>query len=340
MARTAISDVFVPETFASYQIEDPIIKSELVTSGIMVNNADMDDLANNAGYITTMPFWNQIDSSLEPNYSNDVYTDIAEPQKVTAAEQVARIADLNEGFSSADLVSSLSGKDPMKFVAAHIDQFWVEQSQRRLLATTIGLYNDNVAANAGDMVKDVSSADMTVADANRMNATTMIGAVLTLGDQMKKITGMAVHSLVYGNMLANDLIEFVPDSQGKLTIPTYMGKTVLVDDGMPIIGGNGTTVAFKYLSVLFGRGAFGYGAGTPKVPSEFQRDADRGNGGGFETLWSRKRWVMHPFGYKFLSATITGPGLSPTWADLKLATNWERVLNRKNVPLVFLVTNV
>lgn len=339
MPRTALSDVFIPETFASYQIEDSILKSAFITSGIMVNNGEMNDLANNSGYITTMPFWNRIDSSIEPNYSNDVYTDIAEPQKVTAAEQIARIADLNEGFSAADLVDALSGKDPLKMVASTIDEYWVEQLQRRVLAAAIGLYNDNVAANAGDMVVDVSSANMVVADTNRFNAETMVNATLTLGDSMRKITGMAVHSVVYGKMIKDDLIEFVADSQGKLTIPTYMGKVVVVDDGMPIIGGDGSAVAFKYLSVLFGRGAFGYGRGNPKVPSEFEREPARGNGGGFETLWSRKRWVIHPFGYKFNSTTITGPGLSPTWADLKLAANWERVLNRKNVPLAFLVTN-
>lgn len=339
MPRTTLSDVFVPETFASYQIEDPIIKSELLTSGIMVTNGDMNDLANNSGYITTMPFWNQIDSSIEPNYSNDVYTDIAEPQKVTAAEQIARISDLNEGFSSADLVTPLSGKDPLKYVAAHVDGYWREQAQRRLIAITIGLYNDNVATNGGDMVVDLSSANATVADSNRFNATSIINASLTMGDSMRKITGMAVHSVVFGKMLKDDLIVYEKDSEGKMTIPTYLGKTVVVDDGMPIIGGDGVTVAFKYLTVLYGRGAIGYGAGTPKVPSEFEREPARGNGGGFETLWIRKRWVMHPMGYKFESATITGPGLSPTWADLKLATNWTRVLNRKNVPLAFLVTN-
>lgn len=340
MPRVALSDVFVPETFASYQIEDPVAKSALVNSGIMVTNGEMNDLANNAGFITTMPFWHPIDSETEPNYSNDVYTDVAEPQKVTAGEQIARIADLNEGFSSADLVTPLSGQDPLKYVAAHIDGYWVQQAQRRLIASSIGIYNDNVAANSGDMVVDVSSANMTVADSNRFSSNTLINGALTLGDNLSKITGMAVHSIVYGKMLRDDLIDFIPDSEGKLTIPTYMGKTVLVDDGMPIIGGDGSTVAYKYLTILFGQGAFGYGAGTPRVPSEFERDPARGNGGGFETLWSRKRWVMHPFGFKFLSTTITGPGLTPTWADLKLATNWERVVtSRKQIPLAFLVTN-
>ena len=339
MPRTTLSDVWVPETFGSYQVSDPIRQSAFVSSGIMAANSELNSLADNGGYITTLPFWNPIDSSLEPNYSNDVYTDIAEPQKITASEQIARISDLNEGWSSADLVASLAGRDPLRQIATQVDGYWVEQLQRRLIATAVGVYNENVTNGASDMIVDRSSVDMTVTDANLFGATAIVAASLTLGDKMRKLSGMAMHSVVYAHMVENDMIQFEKDSTGTLDIPTYLGKTVIVDDGMPVIGGDGTTVAFKYLTVLFGPGAFGYGRGTPKVPFEYERDPARANGGGFETLWVRKRWVIHPLGYKFNSTTITGPGYSPTWADLKLAANWTRVLNRKNVPMAFLVTN-
>lgn len=338
MARTTLADVWVPETFGSYQVNDPIRQTALVSSGILSTNPVLQDAASNSGFLTTVPFWNPIDSSLEPNYSNDVYTDIADPQKITAGEMTVRISDLNEGWSSADLVATLVGKDPLKQIAAQIDGYWQEQLQRRLIAAAIGVYNDNVATG-GDMVVNRSSANMTVTDANLFGASAIVAAQLTLGDRMGKMAGIAMHSVVYARMVENDMIQWVPDSQGKLTIPNYMGMYVIVDDGMPIIGGDGTTVAFKYLTILFGRGAFGYGSGTPKVPFEFEREPSRANGGGFETLWVRKRWVIHPMGYDFLSTTITGPGYSPTWADLKLDTNWERKLSRKNVPLAFLVTN-
>lgn len=339
MPRVTISDVWVPETFGSYQIVDPILQTAFVSSGILSANPLIQDAASGAGYLTTVPFWNPIDSSLEPNYSNDVYTDVADPQKITAGEMTVRVSDLNEGWSSADLAAQLAGRDPLKQVASHIDGYWREQLQRRLIATAIGVYNDNVAGNAGDMVVNRSSANMTVTDANLFGASAIVAAALTMGDKMGKFAGMAMHSVVYARMVENDMIQYVADSEGKLTIPNYMGMYVIVDDGMPIIGGDGTTVAFKYLTIMFGAGAFGYGAGTPKVPFESEREAARGNGGGFETIWVRKRWAIHPFGYDFKSATITGPGLSPTWADLKLATNWERKLARKNIPLAFLVTN-
>ena len=68
------------------------------------------------------------------------------------------------------------------------------------------------------------------------------------------------------------------------------------------------------------------------------RNEAQGNGGGVETLHSRKTWLVHPAGYAFKSATVTG--LSPTMAELALPANWERVYaERKQLPFAFLVTN-
>lgn len=339
MAPTTLSDVWVPEVFASYQLNDPIEKTALVDSGVVSTNGLFNELANGPGRTTTMPFWNDLDASIEPNYSNDVYTDIAEPLNVSMEEQTARISDLNEGWGSADLVQQLTGQNPLQMVAAKLDRYWRKQFQRRVIATAVGVFNDNVAGNGGDMVIDVSSANMTVAAGNQFSASSFQLAALTLGDALDSISAIAMHSIVYGKLLAQELITFIQPSEGSLTVPTYAGKRVILDDGMPIVGGDGSTVAYKYLCILFGPGAIGYGNGSPKVPSEFQRFPERGNGGGFETLWSRKKWVVHPLGYTFTSTTITGPGYTPTWADLKLAANWTRVADRKTVPMAFLVVN-
>jgi hypothetical protein len=145
---------------------------------------------------------------------------------------------------------------------------------------------------------------------------------------------MAVHSSVMKQMVKNDDIDFIPDSQGNLTIPTFMGKRVIVDDGLTVTAG--TTDGFKYTSVLFGAGAFGYGDGMPEVPVEIEREAAQGDGGGIETLWRRNTWLLHPFGFQ---ATGTPAGNSFTQAELALAAQWDRVIERKNVPMAFLITN-
>jgi len=63
--------------------------------------------------------------------------------------------------------------------------------------------------------------------------------------------------------------------------------------------------------------------------------------GGEEILYSRITEVIHPVGMQFSSTTLTGTAANTqaTLADLRLAANWDRVWERKNVPLAFIQTN-
>jgi len=337
MANTELTDIFVPEVFASYQVNDAVEKTAFVESGVVALSPELDARAKSGGMLTTVPHWNDLDASIEPNYSNTTYTDVAEPQKINSGEMTARISYLNEGFSSSDLNKELAGSDPMQRIANRVDSYWQRQFQRRILSIAIGLYNDNVAANSGDMVVDVTSQTPgTITDANRFDASSFIDAQFTLGDRAGELGVFAVHSVVLKAMTKQQLIENIRDADGKLLYQAYMNARVVVDDGMPTFG---TGVDRKYLSILFGPGAIGYGRGAPKTPSEVERSPARANGGGVEVLWSRKTWLIHPAGFDFLSASITAPGLSPTWANLQNAANWERELDRKNVPIAFYLVN-
>lgn len=337
MANTELSDIFVPEVFASYQVNDTVELTAFAQSGVVRRDPEFDQRARSGGMLTTVPFWNDLDASIEPNYSNTTYTDIADPQKINSGEMTARISYLNEGFSSSDLNRELAGEDPLQRIANRVDNYWARQFQRRAIAMAVGIYNDNVAANGGDMVVDVSSQTPgTITAANRFTSEGLIDAAFTLGDAQGTLGTLAVHSVVYKAMVKAQLIDFIPDAQGKLTIPTYLSMTIVVDDGMPTFG---TGVDRKYLSILFGPGAIGYGEGQPKRPEAVQRYEERANGGGVEVLWSRRTWLMHVAGYDFLSASITAPGLSPTWANLNNAANWERKYPRKTIPLAFYVVN-
>lgn len=337
MANTELSDIFVPEVFASYQVNDAVEKTAFVESGIAVQSPVLTARANSGGLLTTIPFWNDLDATIEPNYSNTTYTDVATPQKINSGEMTSRISYLNEGFSSSDLNKELAGSDPMQRIAARVDAYWQRQFQRRVLSIAIGLYNENVANGGSDMVVDVSSSTPgTIVAANRFTADGFIDAQYTMGDRAGGMSVLAVHSIVAKKMAKDQLIDTVRDADGRVLYNTYMNARLVVDDGMPTFGSG---VDRKYLSILYGPGAIGYGGGSPKTPAEVQRYPERANGGAVEVLWSRKTWLIHPGGYSFLSDTITGPGLSPTWADLQTDTNWERRLDRKNVPIAFYVTN-
>lgn len=339
MAATRISDVITQPVLASYQVEDPVVKSAIYESGILESNGIITELASGASNLINIPFWKPLDSTVEPNYSNDNPADIAVPQKIASAEQTARIAYVNEGFSAATLVKELTQQDPTQAVASRLDAFWTQHVQRRLVATATGLMNANVAQNAGDMVVDISNAVPSAATMFSLSA--FIDADATFGDSLDETGAIIVHRKIYSAMQKAQQIEFVTDADTNISIPFYAGKRVIVDNGVPVIG---TGAAAKYVSILFGQGAVGYGMAQPSNSTTMAYVDEQANGGGVETIWTRRNIILHPAGYKFKSTVITGngsetPAMSASWADLANATNWERVFNRQNVPLAFLVTN-
>ncbi|HBI0435723.1 coat protein [Acinetobacter baumannii] len=347
MAITTIGDIVTGNipVLASYMTEDPVEKTAFFDSGILTPTPYAAEIASGPSNIANLPFWKAIDTSIEPNYSNDVYQDIATPRAIQTGEMLARVAYLNEGFGQADLTVELTSQNPLQSVASRLDNFWQRQAQRRLIATALGLYNDNVAATdayheQNDMVVDVSAT-------LGFDAGAFIDATQTMGDALmgnggEVLGAIAMHSFVYAQARKAQLIDFIRDADNNTMFATYQGYRVIVDDSMTVVGqGAGR----KFISIIFGQGAIGYGEGNPVMPLEYEREASRANGGGVETLWTRKTWLLHPFGYSFTSAVITGNGTETTarsasWQDLANATNWNRVVARKHVPIAFLVTGV
>ena len=336
MATTSLSDIIDVTIFRDLpQIEGPE-KTRFFESGIITRNGLLDELANAPGKSIELPYWNDLDGSAEVNYSSDDPAISATPQKIAQGEQTARKAFVNQGWQAADLASELAmGGTAMEAVRARTDRYFARQWQRRLIAATNGVLADNVTNDSGDMVIDVASVSVSGQDATtRFNRDAFTEALYTAGDSAEIFTTIAVHSAVMAQMVKNNDIDFIPDSLGMATIPTYMGKRVIVDDGLTVTAGS--TNGFKYTSVLFGPGAFGYGVGSPITPVAIDRNEEQGDGGGIETLWVRNTWLLHPFGFE---QTGTPSGISFTQAELATAAVWSRVLARKLVPLSYLVTN-
>jgi hypothetical protein len=336
---TILSDVVFRDELRDYISVNSVERTAFFESGILTTNADMTALLASPSNTFTIPWWVDLDASIESNYSNDVYTDIAVPLSVTSASMQARAAYLNEGWNCMNLVKNITKQDPLEFVAGRLLSYWRRVAQRRAIATSIGIYNDNVAGNGGDMVIDAGGV---------ISPTVIIRAKATMGDYTGQLGGLAViamHSAVHTELSIQNQIDFTPiaeqdpDFQGR-----FQGMRVVVDDGMPVIG---TGAAAKYLSVIFGPGAMGFAEQQPEGLDglEYERAPDRGNGGGTETLWTRRNYVIHPLGYSFTGTTITGTPtttrpISANWSDLALATNWERKFARKQVPLAFITSTV
>ncbi len=336
MATVQLSDIIDVKVFQDLPSVNSPEKTAFFESGVVTRNALLDGIATASGKTAELPFWKDIDATVAPNLSTDNPATLATPDKIVQGEQIARKAFLNKGLSAADLASELAmGSRAMDQIRARVDAYWLRQWQRRLIASCNGVLADNVANNSSDMVINVAvEATASQTATTKFNRDTFTDAVYTMGDAADALRAIAVHSAVMKQMVKNDDIVYVPDSQGRLTIPTYMGLRVIVDDGLPVVAG--TTSGFKYTSVIFGEGAFGYGDGAPVVPVEVQREANQGNGAGVETLWTRKTWILHPFGYQ---NTGTPASVSFSLAELAADAAWSRVVERKNVPISFLVTN-
>lgn len=337
MATVRLSDAVIPAVYDSYRAVDNAETTAFWNSGVVARSDTLDAYADAPGLITTIPFWNDIDPAIEPNYSNDDPADYAVPNKIGSGQQVVGKAFVNQAFAAMDLTQELAGSNPMQRIKNRFGVYWTRQLQRRMIAAALGVFNDNVADDASDMVIDISIEDGNAAtSANLFSRAAFVNASFTLGDQVGGIRAIAVHSVVMKRMVNNDDIDFIPDSQGALTIPTYLGRFVIVDDNMPVIAGG--TSGYRYVSMLFGGAAFLFGNGTPVVPSEVTREPLAGNGGGEEIIIERREWIIHPNGFSWNAAAVLTE-LSPTLADLRLAANWDRIVPRKNARVAFLVTN-
>jgi hypothetical protein len=339
MAVTRLSDAIIPSVYASYgEVNSPELTAFL-SSGVIVQSPQLD--AYMAGPSTTgsMPFWNDLDATVEPNYGNDDSSDSGYADKVNAGEMAFRKAWLNMGWTTMDLVNELAGSDPMRRIRDRTSTYWLRALQRRVVAIARGVLAKNLVANGGDMVIPIHiEAGNSATAANRINGDAVISAAYTMGDRANQFVAIAMHSMVKATLVKNDEIAFIRASNGDLLMETYKGLMVITDDNMPVRAG--TTNGVVYTTVLFGRGVIGMGVSTPAVPFEVERDPAKGNGAGMETLWERKHWLLHPLGHNWIEA---GGGAlvekSPTLADLANAAKWSRIYPRKLVPMAFITSN-
>ena len=307
---TRIQDVIVPEVFNPYVVQRTAELSKLVRSGIVVPNKELDKLASAGGTLINMPYWDDLDGDDEVLSDDGALT----PSKITAKKDVAVLLMRGKAWSVNDLAKALSGDDPMKAIGDLVAEYWVRMEQKTLFKTLEGAFK---GTNSDTNVHDISAKGTD----DKFTASTFIDAKTKLGDAADKLTAIAVHSAVFAELEKQNLIEYIPNSQGIIEFPTYLGKNVIVDDGCPKEGD-------VYTTYLFGQGAVGRGEGAAPVPTETDRDSLAGD----DILINRRHLILHPRGIKFKNTSVAGD--SPTNTELAEGTNWERVYESKNIRIV------
>lgn len=341
---TQIADVVVPSVFTPYVQQLTEQKARLIQSGAMVRDAAIDALLAGGGLTFNVPSWRDLDDDEERTSTDSVpaaYTGGTadpDPKKIESDTEIAVRLSRNNSWATADLAATLAGADPAGAIADRVAYYWTRRLQAAFVATMKGIFADNDAAPAGtehvqyDLTNDISGGGY-VAGVTDFSAEAFLDAALTMGDSQDGLTMIMVHSVVYNRMQKNNLIDFIPDARGEVMIPTFLGREVIVDDGVPAAGG-------VYHSWLFGPGAVRLGMGSPKVPTEIERHAGAGNGGGAETLYNRVEWSLHPVGHKYAgTAPNGGPSNAATSNNLAHAGSWQRVFpERKQIKIARLIT--
>jgi len=317
MSKTKISDVIVPEVFNPYVVEQTAKLSALFQSGIVQRNNELDRLAQTGGRLLNMPFWEDLDGNDEVLRDDEALG----VGKIEAGQDVAALLMRGKAWSVNDLAKALSGDDPMAAVADLVANYWARRMQVIVISTLKGVF-----AGTGMDGNELDISGESGSDANICGETS-IDAVYKLGDAQDKLTGWLMHSAVVARLRKLDLIDYVQPSEVDAVMPTFQGKRVVVDDGLPT-SGSGTDKIFE--TYVFGEGAFGQGEGQAPVQTETDRDSLAGD----DILINRRHFILHPRGVKFKDEVVESNHPSPTNGNLENGDNWERVYEPKNVRIV------
>jgi hypothetical protein len=335
MGKTAVADIIIPTEFERYAIERTAELSNFGQCGIVEHAPEFDALAAGGGREVNMPFWKDLTATRQ------LLSDAASltVNKITSDQDIARIHNDAQVWSVNHLAKVISGDDPMQAIVDLVAAYWARTDEGLMVSCLKGMFG--AASLAGNLLAIHSESVAGQSAATRLNGATFVDACAKLGDVSDRLTAVAMHSATEAALRKLDLIDFIPDSEGKAQLRTFQGRRVIVDDNLPTRAG--TTDGAVYTTYLFGPGAFAKGAapldgeplqggfGTTGVElARVPLDSD-------SVLINRRRYILHPRGVKFTSASVAAD--SPTNAELETAANWVRVYETKNVRVVAVTHN-
>lgn len=343
---------FNEKAFGKYMSAIPNVKkNELKKSRAVVSDQRLrDTFANNTQTGTVyavIPYFGRL-SGTSQNYDG---VNNLTAEKTETYEQGVFTYGRMMGWTEADFSYDVTGGvDFMANVREQINEYWDGQDQDTLLAILEGVFAMGStgtatikAANAEFVDKhtyDVSAPDATATtDEMKVGATTLNTAIQkACGDNKQKFSLVICHSAVATNLENMKLLAYLKytDAQGverDLTMGTWNGRLVIVDDTMPVTvfeGDENSEGYTSYTTYILGEGAIGFEPVGAKIPYEMVRDAK--TRGGEDTLISRKRNAVSVAGISYLKAKQATN--SPTNEELKNGLNWSLVTddNNKTIP--------
>lgn len=333
---------FNPQAFGKYVDRIPKTrKNELIKSGVLKGNKEIRDAfsSQTGTAYAILPMYGRIGGKVQ-NYDGE--TDM-EPQGSTTYERgvvvVGRMGSWVEKDFSTDITG---GVDFMDNVAAQVSDYFEDVDQDTLLAILKGIFAMTGTKNLEFVKKHTFDITSEEGEKALVGPTTLNSAIQAAsGDKKAKFTMAIMHSTVATNLENLQLLAYLKytDANGvqrDLTLASWNGRIVLIDDNMPVeeiaaVPESGTKgeanyveakpAYNKYTTYLLGDGAIDYENIGAKVPYEMDRDPK--TNGGQDTLYARQRKVFAPYGISYTKKSQAK--LSPTDEELSNGINWELV---------------
>lgn len=269
-----------------------------------------------------------------------------------------------KGWVERDFSYDITGGiDFMDNVAAQVADYWQDVDQDTLLAILKGIFSMTSTKGAAFVKKHTLDVK-----GNMEPATLNTATAKACGDRKKKFAMIFMHSAVATNLENLNLLNALKytDKDGvtrDLTLYTWNGKLVVVDDGMPVESIDATykltsDTALDASKTYYTKSGSQYTAVvSPDVANiatyyevddeaheeytsyvlgegmigyedigakvPYEMDRDPAKNGGQDTLYTRQRKVFAPFGISYEKTSQAS--LSPTEAELANGANWDLV---------------
>lgn len=291
--------------------------NEIRKSRVLVGNPDIREVfasQNGTGY-ARIAMRGLLDGDAV-NY--DGQTDIEATSTKTFEQGVVVIGRAKAWVERDFSYDITGGVDFMDNVAAQVAEYWEDVDQDTILAILKGIFSMTGGQSAEFVSKHTYIVD------GPMEATTLNSATSqACGDRKKKFALVFMHSDVATNLENLNLLTALKytDKDGvtrDLTLYSWGGKLVVVDDSMPVDTSGDEPI---YTTYVLGEGSINFENIGAKVPHEMARDAK--TNGGQDTLYTRQRKVFAPFGISYEKTSQASQ--SPTNAELENGANWALV---------------
>lgn len=337
MARTGTFGGFAfdADVFADYMAELPTWSNAIIASGILQEDQTIMDLIGTKGNVATLPFYKAMDIAEFEPYNNDGLTDNT-PKEITGGKQTAMLIQRMMAWKAKDFTRELTGANPLQHIANSVNNYYQQVWEAELMNIV------NAVMQATEMkshVMDISTADSSVADANKIDETTMIYAQQkALGDAAGNFGIAIMHSAILARYKALGLVEYakynnVNGLTQEVNLPTVNGLIVIPSDRHTVdLSGSFP----KYTTTIVGRGAI-LTARKTNYENPYYTDYDPESSAGIEKLYTKEGRVLHPNGFDLDVSKIANE--SPTKLELGKKDNWKLAFNEKNVRIGQIISN-